>query len=304
MEEYYNNKLNKDKAKYAWKMISEWNFEYSEESIGAMIYDAFLLILIRRIMFTGVYRGYADPTQRGVDDEKQEEKVDISDEELLKITAQMSQNIMRNIYNRVFGQLTAFCYKKFGPAVTILSCDSKDEECWWINNCGNRENLLIMTLIDAIDCIEYWTKTNDKSKWNWGALHQIEIAHPMSAKLGPKPFNSECYSVRGTHYTLNMCRPNYDGIIENPFKVTKSGTAVWRQIIDCSDWSKSKCVLPMGTSGQVASPYYQNQLKLLVDCEYIPMLWNKEDVDNNMSSKLKCDPLRSIDDDKSNCQIL
>eukprot|EP01083_Nonionella_stella_P079988 219567_1 len=293
--DYYNATVNRDKAAYAWKVLSEWDNEYTVDTLGAPIYDAFMVVLLRRLMMTGVYRSYA----------QREKGEDVMDEEILKRAEKMSMNITRNVYNRAFVGVTSWFYKKTGPVLTMLSCETANEDCWWIRNYGNRENLLIMSLIDTVDCIQFWSKTEDKSKWTWGTLHEVEIFHPASAKLGPEPFNSKVYPLRGGHHTLNMCRPNYEGIVENPLKAIRSSLPTWRQLIDCSDWSKSKCLLPMGISGQVASPYYQNQLKMFVDCEYIPMLWNEEDVEQHKSSELKCDPLRDIaGDEASYCAIL
>eukprot|EP01083_Nonionella_stella_P171335 585063_1 len=294
---YYNDKSNRKKADFAWQTLSEWDFEYGIESVGATIYDTFLTVLLRRVVMTGIYRGYCDS--------KEEEKEQPwTDAEVLELSTKLSENLLRNSYNKTFAGLTAFIYKRFGVAITMLS--SEDESCWWIANYGNRENILIMALIDAVDCIEFWSQTKDRSKWNWGSLHEIEIFHPMSAKLGSKPFNSSVYPVSGGHHTLNMFRPNYNAFatLKNPFKVTQSGIPVWRQIIDCGNWSNSKCVLAMGISGQVSSPYYQNLLKLLVQNEYIPMLWTKQDVEAHLVSQMQCNPFQTEDAQKRTCQIL
>ena len=305
---YYNDKVNREKAKYAWKILSEWDHEYNEESLGASVFDAFACVLTRRVVIAGIYLGLSDPSQRqNKDDDKEdeEEKVKISDnQEILKSVKTLSANIMRNTYNRVFSGMTAFFYKRLAPSLTMFGCDNANEECWWIKNYGNRENLLLISLIDAIDCLEFWSGTNDRSQWKWGGLHEVEIFHPVSAKLGPQPFNSNKYPLRGGQYTLCMTRPNFEGIVENPLKTIRASVASWRQCIDCNDWNKSKCILPMGTSGNVSSPYYQNQLKPFVECKYIPMLWDKENVEENKASELICDPLRSIDDDKAGCVIL
>ena len=309
--DYYNDPVNREKAEYAWKILSEWDFKYTLESLGCAIYDSFLDILIRRLIIGGIYGAISKRNPSKVDpdtddDEKKEEEENIlTDAERLKIAEKLSDNIMRNVYNRIFCGLTAFFYKRIGPVLTMFCSENSKKECWWIQNYGNRENLFIMSLIDAIDCIQFWSKTKDRSQWKWGSLHQIEVAHPLSVKLGPKPFNSVNYPVMGGHHCLNMNRPNFESIVENPLKVTKSGTSVWRHVIDCSDWTTAKCILPMGTSGQVSSPYYQNQLKKWADCEYIPMLWNKDDVEENKASELVCDPLKNLnDDDKSSCVIL
>ena len=52
--EYYNESVNREKAEYGWKLLSEWDFEYTTESLAATIYEAFILVLIRRVIITGI----------------------------------------------------------------------------------------------------------------------------------------------------------------------------------------------------------------------------------------------------------
>ena len=53
---YYNASANREKATYAWKCISEWDFECTAESLGAPLYEAFALTVMRRLVIGGVYR--------------------------------------------------------------------------------------------------------------------------------------------------------------------------------------------------------------------------------------------------------
>ena len=307
--EYYNESVNREKAEYGWKLLSEWDFEYTTESLAATVYDAFILVLIRRVSIAGIYRGFSDrkdPTQRENEKKEDEDDGDIAvNEETLKMAEKMSETLMTTLYNKVFGGTTAFLLNYNGilsPAFTMFGCDTAEADCWWIRNYGSRENVVVMSLIDALDCIAFWSETEDRKQWKWGSLHQLEAFHPVSAKLGPKPFNSESYPVAGSQHSLCMFKGNREGVVENPLKGIRASCPVWRQVIDCSDWSKCKCVLPMGTSAQMASPYYQNQLKLLVDGEYIPMLWGKADVEEHKVSELVCDPESAPD--QSDCKIL
>ena len=62
--EYYNESVNREEAEYGWKLLSEWDFEYSTESLAATVYEAFILILIRRVIIAGIYRGFSDRKER------------------------------------------------------------------------------------------------------------------------------------------------------------------------------------------------------------------------------------------------
>merc|ERR1712130_855254 len=108
--------------------------------------------------------------------------------------------------------------------LTMLDFDSAEEDCWWIDNYQSRENLVILSLIDAVDCIAYWSKTEDRSRWKWGSLHHIQGQHPVSAKLGPKPFNSESHPIGGSQNTLMMFCARNSRIKEDP--LTASGAVV------------------------------------------------------------------------------
>ena len=39
---------------YAWKCISEWDFECTVESLGALLYEAFAQTVMRRLVIGGV----------------------------------------------------------------------------------------------------------------------------------------------------------------------------------------------------------------------------------------------------------
>ena len=300
---YYNDSVNREKAVYGWRLLSEWDFEFTTDSLAATIFEAFQLVLVRRVIITGIYRGFSDSSQRTSGDEKVEELVTINDdEETLRMAVKLSENIMLQAYNWSFCGAPRFYYKRVGPMLSMLGCDVAEEDCWWIRNYGSRENLVTISLIDAVDCIAFWSKTEDRSKWELGSLHQIEAQHPVSAKLGPKPFNSKTYPVGGSQSTLQMFCPRQSRITEDPMNV--GGAVVYRHIIDCDDWKKSKWVLPPGASGELASPFYQNQLTTFVEGQYIPMLWDEDDVEENKSSEIVCDPFKNINDEISSCRLM
>jgi penicillin amidase len=60
----------------------------------------------------------------------------------------------------------------------------------------------------------------------------------------------------------------------------------YRQIIDFSDFDKSTVVMPLGNSGNMASPYYKNQLNDWFEGKHFPMCWTREKVEQHKKHRL------------------
>ena len=69
------------------------------------------------------------------------------------------------------------------------------------------------------------------------------------------------------------------------------GLSVNRYIHDPSDWTKSKWVVPLGSSGHPGSSHYSDQAQLHSDIEYVPQLWEWQDIKNNSESIQLLKPL-------------
>jgi len=172
---------------------------------------------------------------------------------------------------------------------TILGMLETEKSCYWIDNFYNKITLIYISSVDCYDMLIYWlgNENNKKTEWLYGNLHLMEVPHPLSTKLGPKPFNRGPYKCGGGMHTLLMVRPKYNAPESMPFNCQKSGVPVWRQLIDVGNWDNCKCILPMGTSGEVSSPYYDNMMQPYIDKQYIPMLWSKEEVEKYKEHELR-----------------
>ena len=62
----------------------------------------------------------------------------------------------------------------------------------------------------------------------------------------------------------------------NDFAVT--GLSVNRYVFDPSDWTRSRWIAPLGASGHPASPHYADQARLWADVEFIPQLWDWQEI--------------------------
>ena len=57
-----------------------------------------------------------------------------------------------------------------------------------------------------------------------------------------------------------------------------TGISVNRYIHDPSDWTNSRWIVPLGASGHPGSPHYADQAEAWANVEYIPQLWDWEEI--------------------------
>lgn len=59
-----------------------------------------------------------------------------------------------------------------------------------------------------------------------------------------------------------------------------------RFIMDLSDFSQSLAITPMGQSGQVGTKHYDDLIELYLKGEYHPMLWSRQQVEDELEGRL------------------
>jgi len=120
------------------------------------------------------------------------------------------------------------------------------------------------------------------SDWKWGDVHTITIYHPMGkVDLVVKLFNPNLgpYAVGGSFHT----------VAPFSYPVGKSWDANHgaseRHVFSTANWDDSKTIIPTGTSGIPASPYYGNQTKMYMNFQYHDDHFTKEAVEAHMKYK-------------------
>jgi len=108
----------------------------------------------------------------------------------------------------------------------------------------------------------------DPESWRWGDLHTTRTLHPLArvfpdaaATLNPPPV-----SVGGDGDTVNVAAA------EAGFHALHSSVA--RYVFDLGDWSSSAWVVPLGSSGDPASPHYADQAGTWARVEMTPMAYD------------------------------
>jgi penicillin amidase len=125
----------------------------------------------------------------------------------------------------------------------------------------------------------------DPAAWTWGALHTIELQHPVgraSAALAPL-FNRGPFPLSGHTNTVNKGE-----FPEEDYRV-KSGPSM-RQITDLADLPRAWGVIPSGQSGVPASPHYDDLLPLWLAGEYHPLLMDRADIEKVTEGRLVLRP--------------
>jgi len=128
----------------------------------------------------------------------------------------------------------------------------------------NFSNMIAKSLNDTINTLtdSYGTNVN---KWKWGNMHKLVLKHPLGeVKLLDWLFNYNRgpYPVGGSFHTV--CPYSYK--LTNPFVITDGASE--RHIFPMHNLNESLTVIPTGTSGNVASPYYCDQTSLYVGMQY------------------------------------
>jgi penicillin amidase len=114
----------------------------------------------------------------------------------------------------------------------------------------------------------------DPSAWRWGALHRVELIHPLGSIPGlGSLFTAAVDEVGGDEQTV--MQGGFDGIDG----YTPTVIASWRAVYDLADLDRSVGVLPAGVSGNPASPHWNDQFPLWIAGEHHPMPFTRPAVE-------------------------
>ena len=124
------------------------------------------------------------------------------------------------------------------------------------------------------------------SGWRWGAIHQVNFRHGMSVKEPlDKVFNVGPFEIGGD--TDTVCQTAYNP--RSPYHATEWCPSI-RFIMDVGAWENSLLLCPPGQSGVIGSYHYSDMAKPWINGEYIPMLWERKNVEDSAESSLTLIP--------------
>lgn len=117
--------------------------------------------------------------------------------------------------------------------------------------------------------------------WAWGDMHRASFEHPLAFTPERQAFMNLRPVPRGGDGTT----PNATGAAAR-----QTAGASYREVIDLSDWDRSRTINVPGESGQPGSPYYGNLLSLWADGQYHPMAFSRAAVERVAAERLRLVP--------------
>ena len=157
----------------------------------------------------------------------------------------------------------------------------------WLSSDKEVVKLLEDSMISTYNWLN--EKFDSESDWEWGNIHKVTFRHGMSVK---KPldriFNIGPFSVGGDTDTVFQTAYNPS----SPYHATEWCPAL-RLIMDVGKWDNSFVISPPGQIGVVGSEHFDDLAPMWLEGDYIPMLWNYDQVVVHSKNKLKLSPKRS-----------
>lgn len=168
---------------------------------------------------------------------------------------------------------------------------NNDLSPWWddVNTENARESRADVFLAAARKTLELLNATsgNDPSAWTWDKIHTLKHKHPLGAvKLLDGFFSVGPLVVPGGNEVVNNLHFELD--TTGYFPVT--GGPALRKVTDFSDLGGGETCSPTGQSGNVMSPFYDNQAEMFATGQFRPMLTKRADIEKIMAGKLLIKP--------------
>ncbi|HPH98528.1 MAG TPA: penicillin acylase family protein [Anaerolineaceae bacterium] len=172
-------------------------------------------------------------------------------------------------------------HEYFGYDTVSLLRILDDPKSWWLEKAGGREKLLLDSLRKAAD----WLTAElgpQPEQWQWGRIHRLTFAHALSVqKPLDKIFNRGPYPIGGDTDTPLQSALSPDSAYDN-----KLWSPSVRFIMDMSDLTQCVAVTPVGQSGQLGSPHYDDMIDLYIHGRYHPMLWTRAQIEKECEGTL------------------
>ena len=123
--------------------------------------------------------------------------------------------------------------------------------------------------------------------WRGGKIHTLKHKHPLGAvNILDKFFSVNPFEVDGGNEVLNNLHFELD--TTGYFNV--SGGPALRKITDFGAIEKGETVSPTGQSGNVMSPFYQDEAEMYATGKFRKMLMNREEIETASKNKLLLKP--------------
>ncbi len=110
---------------------------------------------------------------------------------------------------------------------------------------------------------------------------QMELHRRLAAGCLSEIFGKEYLEIDRRARTIGFARLARAGLEKQ-----SAETRATLEAYAAGVWSRSMSVTPMGQSGQLGSPHYDDQIGLYLEGKYHAMLWTHEQVEEELEAKL------------------
>ncbi|MDE2937081.1 MAG: penicillin acylase family protein [Chloroflexota bacterium] len=143
------------------------------------------------------------------------------------------------------------------------------------------EAVIGVALTDSLRTLRRRGGRNPES-WSWGRIRPLTLHHPIgSVPLLGAIFNRGPHRVGGDGNTILQALSPPDDPLAEPL-VSPS----LRVVVDTGEWENSRFCLPGGQSGNPASPHYDDQLRLWLQGDGVPIAWRPEAIEEAVVREL------------------
>ena len=134
----------------------------------------------------------------------------------------------------------------------------------------------------------------DVQDWRWEKLHVVKPLHPLSDLFPEAGLDPPAVAINGDGDTV-QCGASTPAAALASGQFEASATSVARWCFDVSDWSKSRWVVPLGSSGAAAtwgdaSKHVDDQREAWAAGEMVSMLYEEEAVRAEARSTIAFEP--------------
>jgi penicillin G amidase len=149
-----------------------------------------------------------------------------------------------------------------------------------------RDDVLRLALQQSVEFLKQGLGS-DMKDWKWGNLHQLTFGHVLG---GQKPldrvFNIGPFPIGGDGNTIWSSFTSLNDLKRRPM----TGPP-FRFIADLGDLDHCWGLLIPGQSGHLASPHRADGIRPWFKGDYHPMLFRREDVEQNLEARLELVPV-------------
>jgi penicillin G amidase len=142
-------------------------------------------------------------------------------------------------------------------------------------------------LVMQVTLDEAWSEARQKlgerpSAWRWGALHRIELRHPLANTAARREvFNLGPFERGGDANTPNATSgPGFE----------QASGASYRHILDLADWDRSVFTSTPGQSGMPGAAHYDDLAPRWAAHEYLPLPFSRAAVEAATKHRLMLEP--------------